>query len=196
MKKLLVAALLGGLVFYVWGMVAWTVLPHHIMTMRPLPNEDSVIATLQRCVPSGGVYYFPSMEAADHTDPTKQHAAQQQWMERHMRGPIGMVMYHPAGRDPMMTSQFILGLLIYIAAAFIAAWFLSRSTAAAGSYWQRVSFCGILGVFLAVADHLPAMNWLYYPADYTMAMIADAVVGWTLAGFAIGAIVKAPASAA
>ncbi|GIV55177.1 MAG: hypothetical protein KatS3mg039_1695 [Candidatus Kapaibacterium sp.] len=191
MKRLILASLAGGVVLFVWGMLAWTVLPHHTMTMRPLPKEDSVVATLQHCIPSEGMYYFPGMmEGMDaHMQGTNTEEA---WRQRHMRGPIGMILYIPTGRDPMMAGQFVWGLVIFIVAAFIASWLLSRSTAVAGSYWQRVSFCGILGIFLAVADHLVAMNWLYFPADYTAAMIADAVVGWTLAGLAIAAVVKAP----
>jgi hypothetical protein len=42
MKKLVVASLVGGVVLYLWNMIAWTVLPHHTMTLRPLPVENSI----------------------------------------------------------------------------------------------------------------------------------------------------------
>jgi hypothetical protein len=90
----------------------------------------------------------------------------------------------------------ILGLLIMMITAAMAAWFLSRSTAAASGYIVRVIFCGMLGVFASFVVHLMYWNWFYFPLNYTTAMVADTIIGWLLAGLVIGAIVKTPRSEA
>lgn len=193
MKQTLLGALAGGVVLFVWGFLAWAVLPLHNSSFRSLPNEDAIIPVLRSSIATDGLYYFPGMpeETAGTTDDQKK-ANMEAWANKHKQGPVGMVVYHPGGVDPMMASQFIWGFVIFFLASFIASWLLARSTAAASPYLARVAFCGILGVFISFATHITSMVWLYMPMDHTSAMVADAIIGWLLAGFAIGAIVKAP----
>ena len=47
MVRIIVAGLVGGLVFYIWGMLAWMALPIHVPTMDGLPNESAVTAALK-----------------------------------------------------------------------------------------------------------------------------------------------------
>lgn len=193
MKKLLLASLAGGFVLFAWGFLAWTALPLHDASYRPLPNDDQIIPTLQSNIPEEGLYYFPGMpEETPEMSAEERKANMNTWMEKHKQGPIGMIVFHPQGQDPMMIGQFVWGLIIFIIAAFIAAWLLSRSSAVAGSYMNRVVYCGVLGVFVSFVSYISNMNWLYMPMDHTTAMVADTIISWLLAGLAIGAIVKAP----
>ncbi len=193
MKQLLLGALAGAVILFVWGFLAWAVLPLHKASFRPVPNEDAVVSALGGNIGTGGVYYFPGIpEETANTSAEQRKANMDAYVHKHQAGPIGVVMFHPGGADPMMVGQFIGGFIIYLIAAFIASWFLSRSTAAGSTYIARVAFCGTLGVFVSFAAHLPAMNWTYFPMDYTTAMVADALIGWLLAGLALAAIVKAP----
>jgi hypothetical protein len=193
MKKLLLASFAGGFVLFVWGFLAWAVLPLHDASFRLLPNEDAIVNSLQSGIASGGLYYFPGMPPeTPQTSGAEKEATMKAWTEKHTRGPIGMIVFHPRGTDPMMAGQFVSGFVIFVIAAFIASWFLSRSTAAASPYMARVIYCGMLGVFVSFVSHISAMNWLYFPMDHTTAMVADTIIGWLLAGLAIGAIVKAP----
>ena len=57
-------------------------------------------------------------------------------------------------------------------------------------YLARVGFVTGFGVFLALTGHIAYMNWMYFPLDYTLAYIVDAVGGWFLTGLVIAAIVK------
>lgn len=45
-------------------------------------------------------------------------------------------------------------------------------------------------------DDLPNWNWFAYPADFTIAAVADKVIAWLLAGVALAAIVRPKPSAA
>jgi len=193
MKKLLLASLAGGVVLLVWGFLAWSVLPLHDASFRVLPNEDFIASILQSNIDESGLYYFPGMPDETPGMTAEQHqAAMNAWMEKHQQGPIGMIVYHPEGADPWAASTFIVGFVVFLIAAFIAAWLLSRSSAVTESYMTRVVYCGVLGVFVSFVSYISNMNWLYMPMDHTTAMVADTIFGWLFAGLAIAAIVKAP----
>lgn len=191
MKKLLLASLAGGFVLFVWRFFAWVALPLHDASFRSLPNDELIIPTLQSNILEGGLYYFPAMpQETPEMSADEREANKNAWMEKHKQGPIGMIVFHPQGHEPMMIGQLVRGLIIFIIAAFIAAWLLSRSSAVTGSYMTRVVYCGVLGVFVSFVSYISNMNWLYMPMDHTTAMVTDTIIGWLLAGFAIGAIVK------
>lgn len=186
MKKTIIGGLLGGAVLFLWGWLAWLALPLHEASMRPLPSDEPVVAALQASIPEKGFYVFPAMPkgASD--------AQMEVWKQKYQRGPVGAVIFSPSGGDPMMTSQIAPGLLINLLAGLLAAWFLSRSTAVASGYLARVAYCGMLGIFISLTTYAMMWNWMGFPPDFTAAMIADALLGWILAGLAIAAIVKSP----
>lgn len=188
MKKVLIGGIAGGIVLFVWGAFAWTVLPLHRPSLHTIPNEDAMISVLKTNLDTKAVYLFPALP-----DQNGNRAAEQ--AQKMQQGPVGMIVYDPQGMAPMMTSRFVNGLILNFAAALLAAWFLSRSTARGSPYLSRVMFCGVLGIFASFVSFLPAWNWLGYPLDYTTAMVADAVVGWLITGLVIAAIVKTPAMA-
>ena len=61
MKKTLLAGLAGGLILYAWAAIAWIVLPLHDASIKPMANEDSVIAVMRTAMTEKGVYIFPAM---------------------------------------------------------------------------------------------------------------------------------------
>jgi hypothetical protein len=189
MTRTLLGGVVGGFILLIWGMLAWMVLPIHNDTVKNLPNEQAVVAALQG-TPGVGVYAFPG-RPTDSSD----KAAMDAYMERYRRGPMGMVVYDPNGMDPMMTSNMIIGTIIYILAALVAAWFYKRSTAITGTLLQRLSFFGMLGVFLSLATYFANWNWMGFPLGFTTSMAVDTIVGWLLAGWGITLVVKPPKKA-
>ena len=111
------------------------------------------------------------------------------------RGPTGMLVYDPAGSDPLMTSQMAGGLILDIFSAMVVAWFLGRSTAMNSSYISRVAYCGMFAVFVSVFTHLMNWNWMGHTMEFTVGLIIDGIIGLLLAGLAIAAIVKTPKAA-
>ncbi len=90
----------------------------------------------------------------------------------------------------MMTGHMAGGVLLDILSALVVAWFLARSTAMTSSYFSRVVYCGMFGVFVAVFTHLMNWNWMGFPMDFTSGLIIDGIVGLLLAGLGIAAIVN------
>ena len=192
MSRNLAGGIVGGIILFMWGFLAWTVLPIHSSTIRNLQNEDAVISALQQSIDTKGMYFFPARPHA-HGSPSPEE--EKAWAEKYERGPIGMIMYDPQGSNPMMPMQMITGVIINILSALIVAWFLSRSTAVVSSYISRVAYCGMFGVFITVAAHLLTWNWLLQPNDWIAGLIVDDLVAWLLAGAGIAAFVKKSAAA-
>lgn len=191
MKKIILAAVVGGLILWVWGFLAWAVLPLHNATMRAFPDEMAAMDQFRRELPGPGVYVFPMMpDPSSAADPAVTDAAMTEYTARYASGPTGWLFYDPAGKDPFMVNQLIAGFFIFAAAAGLVAWLLSRSTAAAGSFLSRVAFCGVIGLLIAVGTHLSAWNWMDHPFDWTRAMMIDSIVAWLLAGAGIAGIIR------
>lgn len=184
MKQLLLAALLGGIVLFLWGWLSWSIIPIHNASLLSIENEDAVIAALHVNMDRKGVYAFPAMPTIQ--DPT----IMDEWEQKYKDGPVGMIIYDPEGTEPMKPDQMIIGFILGCISAFIVAWFLSRSTAAMASYFARVAYCGMFGIFIALVSHLTNWNWMGYPIDYTISWIADSIIGWILAGTVLAAIIK------
>ena len=191
MKTIMIGGAVGGLILFIWGALAWTVLPLHTGSFRSLENEDPVMEVLRTSIPQKGVYGFPG-EPNLSPGVTEQaaKAATEAWEAKYQRGPVGMIIYDPEGSSPMMPAQMAVGFIISFLSALLASWLLSRSTAVASGFVSRVAYCGTLGIFLSVGTHLLNWNWMGYPLDYTTAMVADAVLGWLLAGVGIASVVK------
>jgi hypothetical protein len=62
------------------------------------------------------------------------------------------------------------------------------------SYLGRVGVVMLVALFAAAISHVSLWVWMgTFPREWTIAMARDVVVGWTLAGFFMAAIIKAPA---
>jgi len=184
MKKILLAGVVGGLVMFLWSFAAWELLPLHTSTIRKMSNEDSVMVAMKAGMDRQSVYMFPAYpRSGDRTEMEK-------WKEKASQGPMGMVVYSPAGPTLGLPAMMGIGLLDMIFTAMLAAWLLSRSTAAKSGYFTRVMFCGMLGLFLCLAVHVANWNWMMYPVDYTTGWIADSLIGWVIGGIGIAAFVK------
>ena len=195
MKNILIGGLVGGIILFLWGWMAWTILPLHDASQRPIENEDRVTEVLSSNLGVHGVYVFPGLSQSDEEiSAEEQQLAMDEWTKKFQRGPVGMIVYDPRGGDPSMTNQIMGGFVITLVSAMLAAWLLSRSTALTASYLARVTYCGVLGILISVFAHLTNWNWLGFPLDYTTAMMTDAVIGWLFAGAGIAAFVKAPAA--
>lgn len=194
-KKICLGGLVGSIVLFVWGALAWTVLPLHSSTMKTLPNEDAVLASLRANAIEPGFYGFPCPRQESGLTKEQQEAATKAFTEKFHEGPHGIVVLGANGGDPMPPSALLGSFLTQLVSALVAAWLLSKALGGLESYGARVQFVTVLGFLAAVVTHLPYWNWFSFPTDYTIAQLADLTIGWFLAGLVIAAIVK-PAPAA
>ncbi|HUL43955.1 MAG TPA: hypothetical protein VLY03_06320 [Bacteroidota bacterium] len=185
MNKTILATLLGGVILYVWSFIAWVILPLHAPHLHPIPNEDAVVSLLRSSLDKNAVYVFPANPSFG-----SDQATMDAYVAKMKRGPTGMIFYSPFGQDPMMPSQMIIGFVLDLLSAFVVVWFLLRSTALSSSYFGRVAFCGMFGIFTALFTHFMYWNWMGFPAEFTKGLIVDGIVSWILAGLGIAALIK------
>ncbi len=185
MTRIITAGVVGAVVYFVWGMLAWMAVPLHTPTINALPAEQTIVDALKAQNLESGVYVTPFAEnSADMSDP------ESAFMKRHTAGPIFSIYYQKEGAEPMNASVLVIGFVINLLAALLAACLLSSIGPCGRNYWCRVGFVAGLGIFVALVGHLSYWNWMHFPIGYTVAFMVDVTVGWSLAGLAIAAFIR------
>jgi hypothetical protein len=187
MRRILLAALLGGIAVFVWGMISHMLLPLGEAGVKMLPDEAGVTSALGASIHEPGVYLFPGVDMKDSSK-----EAQQRWAEKYKKGPTGMLIYHPVGEEfkwgPHLAIEFLSNLL----GALVAAILLAR---VAGGYGSRVLLTAALGLFAWLAINISYWDWYGFPANFVLLEGVDQVISWLAAGLVIAKVVRPPASA-
>ncbi|RMD91714.1 MAG: hypothetical protein D6814_17875 [Calditrichaeota bacterium] len=194
-KKIFLAGLLAGLGVFVWSSISHIVLPIGEAGIRYLPNESAVVSTLRENLSESGFYFFPGMQIDKTLSAEQQQAAQKAWQEKYRQGPVGILVYHPAGMEPFSITQLLLELLFDIFAAWVAAYLLSNTLGTAMGFWRRVLFVALLGLFASFVIDFSYWNWYGFPTSFTLAALSDQVIGWGVAGLILAALIKPQAKA-
>lgn len=184
--RTLIAGVLGGMVLFAWGAISHMALGLGDMGIKVMPREDAVLTAMRDNVPEPGFYFFPGGVMSG--EPTAEQ--QKRWEEKYRQGPTGILIYQPQGWEPFDPMQFITELLADIGAALIAAFLLSAAGAALVGFASRVVFVTALSLVASLDLHVSYWNWYRFPADYTLGVIADALIGWVLVGVVLAAILK------
>ncbi len=180
-KRLVVAWLAGILTIYVWGALSHMVLLKGAGFSR-MPDEQRVVTALQGSLERDGLYLFPSPDFSGRAPPEETQA----WERRFLAGPTGMIVYHPAGSSPVSGRKLGLQLLADMIAAAIAVHLIRRMR---GSVWANASTVGLLGVFAIASVATIFWNWYGFPHAFFVAVCIDMIVGWSLTGVVITALV-------
>lgn len=184
MKRIVIGAITGAVIMFVWGAFSHLVLLKGA-GFRPLPNENMVIENLRASIPEDGLYFFPGTDLRGHPTP-KQQAA---WEAKFRTGPTGLLIYHPMGGTPVSPKKLLIQQLSNLLAAAIAAYVASLILA---PYWQRVLAIALLGVFAWLTVGEIYWNWYGFPNSFFIAQGVEHAVGWLLAGLGIAKVVPPP----
>jgi len=184
MGRRLLAAIAGGIVVFVWSAVSHMALGLGSAGIRTIPNEERMAQAIRGVVTEPGLYFFPGLDPSRKMTPEEERA----WTERYRRGPSGLLVVQPGGREPMEPTQFVVELLADILAAGVAAFVLAGL---GGPLLARAGTVGLLGVFEWADLSVSYWNWYKFPTVYTGAALVEQVVGWTLAGLAMALILRA-----
>jgi len=183
MWKLLLIAIGGALIVFVWHALSWLILPFHSNSLNNLPEASFNLDTMVTQMPEAGVYHYPGLPEQDTPE------AWETVLTKSRQGPvISLLVYQPSGSDPFSPNQFISGFLINVIASFIVVLLLSSTRIQV--YYQRVLFVALLGVFAGTTSYLVDGIWYGYPLAYTLTMIGDVIIGWLLAGLFFAKVIK------
>ncbi len=196
--RLIVAAVLGTLVVFLWGFITWVVIELWSDDVRELSPEAAavVMSSIEGSIDEAGAYVFPPKPALDDPDdPDAMAAAEEAWMEQVRQGPTGVLLVHPGGTEPMRPSMFVNGLLLEFAGAFLLAILLGMATRAGAGYGGRVAVGGAVIGFAVVAGVLVPGNFRDDPAGWIRSGAGDLAMGWGLALVVMSAIIRTPKNA-
>jgi len=175
--RVLVAALMGGIVMFLWGAIAHMALGLGEVGIRQPVNEDTVLATLHAGLGDRpGVYILPSV------DPAKMHdqATIAAYSAKAKVSPYAFMVYLPQGDDlsdmsGQLPRQWASDTLSALALAFVMG-------LAAFSFVTRLSIALAAAVFAWLSTLVPYWNWYRFPTNFTVAALIEQVIGWLLAG--------------
>ena len=175
MSRILIAAIVGGLIVFVWSAVSHTVTPLGTMGFSTIANEDPILDAMRSNIPRSGLYMFPGIGADGSVSPAQEAKMQ--------RGPTGIITYNTGALN--FPRNLILELATTILAALIAAYVVSMIP---GTLMRRALIVALLALFATVS--LTASYWIWYgfPLPFVLAELITEVAGWFLAGLAMAKI--------
>jgi hypothetical protein len=169
-RPFLKASVLGGLIVFLWSAVSWRVLPWNRQQIQPFNHDVDVAAVLDFATSGSGIFVYPGPDR-DAKSTT---------------GLMAFVSLTKEGVKPMGLSLTI-ACLMQMLGAFLVNWMLSRTQGL--SYREKVLFITLFGTAIGWLGAMPNWIWWGFPASFTALAMADAVIGWTLAGLVIAKII-------
>jgi hypothetical protein len=184
--KLVIAAVVGGLIVFVWSAVAHMVTPLGTagLSTLPGPGEEAVVAALKGSGAGSGLYFFPG---GDMSRPTEEQMAAH--MEKLKAGPVGLIAYTAGPGEAMSPRQLLSELGTSVLAAGVAAFIMSLTV---GSLAQRAIVAALLALFATLSVTASYWIWYGFPGAFIAAGLVTEFVGWLLAGLAMAKIVPPP----
>ena len=170
MKKLIIGALVGGLILFLWQFASWAAINFHADTQQYSPNQDKVLKFLHENLEEG-FYFMPNAAPGEDSQEVMQSALGKPWAQ---------VYFHKEMTNNMAASMSR-GFLIDILAAGLMAWLLLKMTNP--NFQTILTSCiavGFIGYFT-----IPYLNSIWFETP-TLAYLLDAVGSWGLVGLWFG----------
>lgn len=182
-KKMVIAAMLGSVVMFVWGGFSHMVL-FVGAGFKHLSDEDKLIESLKASKDEQGLYFFPGK---DFKGSTKEQ--DMIWETKFRNGPAGLLVFRAVGGNPFsgakLATQYISNLTSALIAAFIAA-------SLCAGFWHRVFIVTLMGMVACSAVSTIYWNWYGFPTPFFVAQVLDMLIGFFLSGLVICKTVPKP----
>ncbi len=181
-NRIALAALIGGVVWFVWGAFAHMALNLGESSLQRLPNEAAVMATLREGHPSDGLYMFPHWNETLTGD-----AAMADLEAKYKQGPIGMLIYRQSAQEVMPPSMLLKEFLGGLVASAFAAFVLSRISWGVLSSARAAGLCAVAVWF---SHSFSEWIWYGYPWLWVVSALFEQTVGWMLAGGSMAFVLR------
>jgi len=175
MKKLLVGALVGGIIAYAWQTASHTFLDLHYAAERHSPKQDTILAFLQSIGMEEGNYLMPRL-------PQGATAEEMEAFTGGLAGKPWAALSYRKAWDADMGANILRGFLVTILMAGMLTWILMRMSSAS------FATCVTTGVFVGLVGFLtfPYAAHVWYRVGAVRADLVDAVMMWGLCGSWLG----------
>ena len=189
MKRIVLAAILGGFTLFVWMYVAHDLLGLGEMGVGEIPNEAVVVSAMRGAIPEAGFYLFPGFGLGPKPTREQRNAAMPEYMKKYEQSPHGVLVYHPPSGPFHFGAALGREFALNVLQALLAAW-LVWCTASGRNYSARVGVVTVAGVLAAISTNVEDWIWYDFPGNYIAGYMTTQIVGFVLAGFVIAAFVK------
>ncbi len=184
MVRILIAAIVGGVLMFVWGAVTHVALPFERQALQPIPNEAAVMSSLRSNLATAGMYTFP------WTDSSGKATLEQKktWQQQLVSGPSGLLIYRPSGGEAMSPRQLASELVSNMLAALFGAFVLVQLP---GGYGRRALSIAAIGIAAWLSISVSQWTWYGFSTPFLIGDLVDQFGGWLLAGLGMAAIIRA-----
>lgn len=175
------AAVLGGVVLFMWGFVAHMLLGLSEAHVRePSGERASATAWLHQSSPEHGVLITP-MPPSDTSEP-----AQLAYEARVKSEPYAFIVVQPAGMPEgvQLPQHLVREVGICIVMALIAVFLIAVAGGLSGPV-SRILFCVLLAGFGFLQTDARYLVWYHFPVGWTVAQLIEKLVGGALLGLVI-----------
>ncbi|HAQ37915.1 MAG TPA: hypothetical protein DCQ58_05340, partial [Saprospirales bacterium] len=173
MKKMLIGALVGGLLLFIWQFLSWSLLNVHGSQQQYTASQDTILEMLSNNLEEG-TYFLPTVPEG-----TSQEEAQK-FMEEQTGKPWAVVSYHGSMADSMPMNM-LRGFAVDFLAALFLCWILMK--------FSNLTFTNALLSSLAVGFigyfTVTYLNSIWFEGN-TIPELIDVVVSWGLVGVWLG----------
>src|SRR4030095_11903681 len=169
--RLIIAAVLGGVIMFVWGAVAHMFLGIGEAELLPMPNETAMATAMKANITDAGLYFMPGMDMKKKMTDEEKAAIEAKYKE----GPIAILVYRPTGDEMMSAKQLGVELASNIAAALVVGMIL---TFAAVSWGRGVIISTLVGLAAWLSINVSYWNWYGFPTNFVTAELIEQVIGW------------------
>jgi len=180
-KRVLLAALLGGIAMFAWTSLAHMVLPLGDAGIKELRNDQGVLSAMHASLgDASGFYFFPSTGLGPDATMQQKRAAMDQYGQKLAANPSGILIYHPAGAKPISAGQLGTEFFTELIESLLVVILLAQTRLT--SFASRLGFVMVAGVLATIATNVSYWNWYGFPATYTAAYMTTGIVGFICAG--------------
>ena len=177
MKKKIIAAIVGGIIIFIWQFLTWGALNLHHAQQEYTPKQDSIISYLNTQFDKDGGYMIPNFIPGTSDEEMKKQMTD-------MEGkPWVQLMYHKT--KPGMKQMFINmphSLFIDMLIVWLLCWMLIRIPSPSFG----TIFMGSLGTGLIVFFNTAYTMNIWYGIFDLMPHFVDALVSWGAVGLWLG----------
>ncbi len=177
MKKMIIAALVGGIILFVWQFLTWGLLNLHEAQQKYTPKQDSILAYLGTQFIEDGAYMMPTFAPGTSRDE----------MENQMKvtegKPWAQVVYHKSlpGMSKMYTNMGR-SLVVDFVIVLLLCWLLTKIPSPSFG----TVFLGTIGTGIIIFLNAPYTMHIWYGSFDLMAHFTDALLAWGVTGLWLG----------
>jgi hypothetical protein len=175
MKKIVIGAIVGGLIIFICQTLSWTILDLHRSANMYTAQQDEIMTFLNSKFSEDGSYFLPTYPAGSSNE------VMEQYMRTAEGKPWAVIAYHKEMKMNMGMNIFR-GLIIDIIMVGLFCWILSKF---ANPRFSNV-FLSSLFVGLIAFLNFPYTVHIWYETFDISASLIDAIAGWGLAGLWLG----------